>query len=100
MAKFLIDLLKKIIIFLKRFLINTEDMKYDYDAYHISMKSQRTIVLEHLEEHGSITAKEGLEKYGIHRMSAVIFDLRKKGHIIATERIGNLKFVYQYMGKE
>ena len=96
----LIDLLKKFILFLKRFFINTEDMKYDSDVYEISMKSQRTLVLEHLEEHGSITSKEGFEKYGITRMSSIIFDLRNKGHIIFTEQIKNHKFIYQYMGKE
>lgn len=100
MAQILIDLLKKIILFLKRFFINTEDIKYDSDAYEMSMKSQSTLVLEHLEEYGSITSKEAYDKYGIQRLSAVIYILRKSGVIIATEKIAQYQFVFQYMGKE
>lgn len=100
MAQILIDILKKIILFLKRFFVNTEDINYNADAYEIGMKSQTTMVLEHLEEYGSITSKEAYDKYGIQRLSSVIYLLRKSGVIIATEKIAQYQFVFQYMGKE
>lgn len=100
MAQILIDILKKIILFLKRFFVNTEDINYNADAYEIGMKSQTTMVLEHLEEYGSITSKEAYDKYGIQRLSSIIYLLRKNGVIIATEKIAQYQFVFQYMGKE
>ena len=44
-------------------------------------------VLKHLQEHGSITSIEAIEKYGCTRLSAVIFKLRKRGYNIITEII-------------
>ena len=41
-------------------------------------------VLKHLQEHGSITSIEAIEKYGATRLSAIIFKLRKKGYNIDT----------------
>ena len=51
-------------------------------------------VLEHLKEHGKITSWEAIELYGATRLSAIIFNLRKK-HLIDTvekttvDRYGN-----------
>ena len=48
------------------------------------MKGQKVRVLQHLKSHGSLTSMEAFEKYGITRLSAVIFELRKLGHDIIT----------------
>lgn len=41
-------------------------------------------VLNHLKEHGSITSLEAIENYGATRLSAIIFNLRKRGYKIET----------------
>lgn len=41
-------------------------------------------VLNHLKEHGSITSWEAIKEYGITRLSAVIFELRKEYNIVST----------------
>lgn len=46
-------------------------------------KRQENLVLAHLEEHGSITPYEAIERYHITRLAAVIFRL-KKNHDIRT----------------
>lgn len=43
-------------------------------------------VLRHLKEYGSITTFEAFTEYGATRLSAIIFDLRKK-HVIDDEWI-------------
>jgi len=50
--------------------------------------NKTTAVLEHLKEHGSITSMEAIESYGATRLSAIIFNLRKKGYDIGTENEG------------
>lgn len=48
-------------------------------------KSQREAVVNHLKMHkNGITSKIAFERYGITRLSAVIFDLRKNGMSIST----------------
>ena len=44
-------------------------------------------VLEHLQTKGSITSLEAIENYGATRLSAIIFNLKKKGYKIKTENI-------------
>ena len=41
-------------------------------------------VLRHLKEQGSITSMEAIELFGATRLSAIIFNLRKRGHDIET----------------
>lgn len=41
-------------------------------------------VLEHLKEYGSITSLEAIDLYGATRLSAIIFNLRKRGLSIDT----------------
>lgn len=41
-------------------------------------------VLEHLKTYGSITSLEAIEKFGATRLSAIIFNLRKRGYDIST----------------
>jgi len=42
-------------------------------------------ILNHLEENGGITSWEAIKEYGITRLSAVIFRLRKSGKSIKNE---------------
>ena len=42
-------------------------------------------VLEHLRRHGSITSMEAFGLYGATRLSAIIFELRRKGFNISNE---------------
>lgn len=42
------------------------------------MKTQRQMVIEHLNRKGSITSIEAIKKYGITRLGSVIHILRRK----------------------
>lgn len=44
-------------------------------------------VLRHLKEKGNITSLQAFREYGITRLSAVIFNLRRDGYIIVNEFI-------------
>ena len=48
-------------------------------------------VLRHLQEHGEITSWDAIVEYGITRLSARIFNLRKMGHVIGSETITKKK---------
>lgn len=49
------------------------------------MKTNKTqMVLNHLEKYGYITSLEAIEKYSATRLSAIIFNLRKRGYNIET----------------
>lgn len=48
------------------------------------MKTQEELVLEYLQEHKEITSWEAFMRFGITRISAKIFNLRKKGYDIST----------------
>ena len=48
--------------------------------------TQIRIVLDYLKEHGKITSMEAFD-FGITRLSAIIFKLRKRGYVITTERV-------------
>ena len=48
--------------------------------------TQRNMVLQHLQEHGSITSMEAIKLYGATRLSGIIFDLRHiDGYEIETD---------------
>lgn len=47
-------------------------------------QSQR--ILRHLQDFGSITPVEALHDYGIMRLGARIWDLKREGYDIRTER--------------
>jgi hypothetical protein len=49
--------------------------------------SQVDRVLSHLKSYGTIQPLEAWRDLGIYRLSAVIYDLRKEGHKIATKRV-------------
>ena len=48
--------------------------------------TQSQVILEHLKKHGSITQKEAIDNYLIMRLGARIWDLKRQGHVIFTER--------------
>jgi hypothetical protein len=48
--------------------------------------TQSQVIIEHLKKHGSITQKEAIDNYGIMRLGARIWDLKRQGHVISTER--------------
>ena len=47
---------------------------------------QRELIKAHLIQHGYITPKEALEKYGCFRLASRIAELRRSGMVIDTER--------------
>jgi predicted transcriptional regulator of viral defense system len=100
MIKLITNLLEKIIIFLKKFFIDTKDIDYNYNSefYTIHKKTQKELVLNHFKEHGHITVEEAFELYEASRMSAIVYNLRKEGYVIVTERVGKNKYVYKYLG--
>lgn len=49
--------------------------------------TQKAAVLAHLQNHGSITSMEAIEKYGATRLSAIIYVLRHQGYDIVAETI-------------
>ena len=71
-------------------------------------KSQKKVILEHLKSGKEITQLEATKKYGILRLGAIIYDLRKEGYKISTRtvhdgnRYGNLSNfgVYKLIQKE
>ena len=44
--------------------------------------TQNQQILKHLEEHGSITPIQALNKYGCMRLGARVYDLKAMGHDI------------------
>ena len=52
------------------------------------MSRQERIILAHIRNHGSITGAEAMEKYGIMRLGARIYNLKAQGYVIdsITER--------------
>ena len=44
-----------------------------------NMRTQKDDILERLQKHNKITSLEAFKKYGITRLSAVIFNLRQEG---------------------
>lgn len=47
-------------------------------------KTKTNDIITHLKVKGSITSLEAFELYGATRLSAIIFELRKKGYNIKT----------------
>ena len=46
--------------------------------------SQSKVVLKHLQSGKQLSQLEATEKYGILRLGAIVFNLRKSGHNIVT----------------
>ena len=50
-------------------------------------KNKTERIIEHLEKYGSITSLEAIDLYSATRLSAIIFNLRKRGYNISTDMI-------------
>jgi hypothetical protein len=50
-----------------------------------AIRTQKELVLEHLQAHKQITPLEALSLYGCYRLGAIIFKLKREGHKILTE---------------
>ena len=57
----------------------------------------KEIILEHLQEHGSITSLEAIEKYRCTRLSQYIYLLRKEGYVIESE---DVSFIHSITGRK
>lgn len=53
----------------------------------MSKVTQAQLILEYMDEFGSITPLEAMRDIGCYRLSARIADLKKKGYIIKTESV-------------
>jgi len=51
------------------------------------VKNQRTSVMMHLKEKGSINSLEAIKEYGITRLASIICNLRKEGYLITSKDI-------------
>lgn len=66
------------------------------------MNTQCDKLLDYLQNHISITPKDAWNKLGIYRLSARVFDLRRLGYDIVTNRkevldpFGEPKYVAEY----
>ena len=49
--------------------------------------TQKKMILEHLKRFGSIEPLTALREYGVYRLGAIIFNLRKDGENIKTETL-------------
>lgn len=49
--------------------------------------TQTEKVLRHMKRFGSITPLEAMEEYGIMRLGARIWDLKREGHLIQLEDV-------------
>lgn len=49
--------------------------------------SQESKILTHLSDRGPLTALDSLNLYGVMRLAAVVFNLRKAGHDVVTEMV-------------
>lgn len=49
------------------------------------MKAQTKLILDYMEQHGSITALQAVQDLGVTRLSARIWDLRNDGYKISRE---------------
>ena len=47
--------------------------------------TQKKTILEHLHRFGSIEPLTALREYGVYRLSAIIYELRKDGYNIKTD---------------
>ncbi|MDC1509223.1 helix-turn-helix domain-containing protein [Oceanospirillaceae bacterium] len=56
--------------------------------------SYNELVLNHLSTRNKITSIEAIGLYGITRLAAVVFDLKKKGHPIQTTMKAGIKSKY------
>ena len=66
------------------------ETKYDEEEWSMERQKQCDLILQHMEEHGSINPKEAETEYGCMRLAARINDLRNRGVAIETEIVKSL----------
>ena len=49
--------------------------------------SQKSLILNHMRKHGSITQLQALELYRVHRLASRIYDLRLDGHKLRANNL-------------
>lgn len=60
-------------------------------------------ILKYLERQKTITSLEAFRKFNVTRLSAIIYNLRKRGYKITTEtkcKNGTLYAVYHFKGRK
>ena len=57
----------------------------------------KELILQHLQEHGSITSLEAIEKYHCTRLAQYIYLLRKEGYSITDE---DVTFIHSITGRK
>ena len=57
----------------------------------------KEIILEHLQEHGSITSMEAYDRYKCTRLAQYIHLLRKEGYVIESE---DVSFIHSITGRK
>lgn len=60
--------------------------KYEEEE-HMAKKNHCALILAHMKEHGSITAREAVDEYGCMRLAARINDLKRRGVVINSEMV-------------
>lgn len=53
----------------------------------MDQQSQNEMVLNHLKSGKKLSPLEALERYGIFRLGARCYDLKKQGHLIVTQMV-------------
>lgn len=53
----------------------------------MSKKSQTSEIIAHLRKHKQITSYEAIKRFGVTRLSGIIFILRERGFGIETEMV-------------
>jgi hypothetical protein len=61
--------------------------------------TQKKTILIWLKEHESITARQAFELFDCLRLAPCIYELRKQGYAIITERVGRSRYA-RYCLKE
>lgn len=55
------------------------------------MRGKKTkLILDHLKLYGSITSMQAIELYGVTRLAAIIFKLRKDGYRIISKNLATI----------
>ena len=59
--------------------------------------TQKKTILIWLKEHESITARQAFQLFDCLSLASCIYELRKQGYAIITERVGRSRFARYYL---
>ena len=91
--QFFVRIKNKEFIIQKEVMELIESMNHN-PKYDNSFKKKTSAIIAHLIEHGSITSWEAIKRYRATRLSAIIFNLKKKGFVFKTVTEKNNKSWY------